>query len=213
MKLKIQEYIDNKLYLLETDMCRVFAEAGSDKSTLHNYTTLYSYIFKNLKNDHINLFELGIGSTNINIKSNMGSSGVPGASLRSFATYFPNANIYGADIDSETLFQTSQIKTYYCDQTNPRITKTMWDNIGVDFDIIIDDGLHEPMANIKFFTNSFHKLKINGIYIIEDIRPEARPLIYSFLKTVKCQFYTVLSIPTKEIGANRVDNTIAIIVK
>ena len=47
----------------------------------------------------------------------------------------------------------------------------MWNNIGVkDFDIIIDDGLHEVDANLNFFKNSFDKLRRNGIYIIEDVK-------------------------------------------
>jgi hypothetical protein len=46
----------------------------------------------------------------------------------------------------------------------------MWKNIGIhNFDIIIDDGLHTTDANINLFTNSFNKLKKNGIYIIEDV--------------------------------------------
>ena len=46
----------------------------------------------------------------------------------------------------------------------------MWEKTGVEkFDIIIDDGLHEPKANLNFFFNSIHKLKENGIYIIEDV--------------------------------------------
>jgi hypothetical protein len=46
----------------------------------------------------------------------------------------------------------------------------MWQNIRIEnFDIIIDDGLHTAEANINLFLNSFHKLRKDGIYIIEDV--------------------------------------------
>jgi hypothetical protein len=45
----------------------------------------------------------------------------------------------------------------------------MWSQIDAEFDMILDDGLHTAKANLCFFKNSFHKLKDNGIYIIEDI--------------------------------------------
>lgn len=45
----------------------------------------------------------------------------------------------------------------------------MWNQIPETFDIIIDDGLHTYEANMCFLRNSYHKLKQDGIYIIEDI--------------------------------------------
>jgi hypothetical protein len=46
----------------------------------------------------------------------------------------------------------------------------MWKEIRIqNFDIIIDDGLHNNYSNINLFINSFNKLKKNGIYIIEDV--------------------------------------------
>ena len=37
-----------------------------------------------------------------------------------------------------------------------------------DFDLIIDDGLHNYKAALTLFLNSYEKLK-KGIYIIEDV--------------------------------------------
>ena len=62
------------------------------------------------------------------------------------------------------------MKTFYLDQLDSNSIKSMWETIEVeDFDIIIDDGLHEPEANYNFFINSFHKLKKNGVFVIEDV--------------------------------------------
>ena len=64
----------------------------------------------------------------MSIASNMGAEGRPGASLYSWAEFFPSASIYGADIDRDCLFHTDRIKTYYCDQTNADSINTMWCN-------------------------------------------------------------------------------------
>lgn len=136
----------------------------------HTYATYYHSIF-NLSRENIkNVFECGLGTNNLNFKSNMTVNGIPGASLRVWRDYFFNAKIYGGDIDKEILFEEERIKTFYVDQLNSNSIKSMWESIKVEeFDIIIDDGLHELEANYNFFINSFHKLKKNGVFIIEDV--------------------------------------------
>ena len=160
-----------------TELCEIMERHGSDKSCKptwvdyegHNYTRFYSKLFNNLRTKDINFFELGLGTNNINIPCNMGRLGTPGASIRAWKEYFPNANIYGADIDKTILFNEDRIKTFYCDQTNSIEIQKMWENINNNFDIIIDDGLHEFNANLNFLKNSLNKLNYNGYYIIEDV--------------------------------------------
>ena len=160
-----------------TELCEIMERHGSDKSCKptwvdyegHNYTRFYSKLFNNLRTKDINFFELGLGTNNINIPCNMGRLGTPGASIRAWKEYFPNANIYGADIDKTILFNEDRIKTFYCDQTNPIEIQKMWKNINNNFDIIIDDGLHEFNANLNFLKNSLDKLNDGGYYIIEDV--------------------------------------------
>ena len=36
---------------------------------------------------------------------------------------------------------------------------------------MIDDGLHQFESNDLFLCNSHHKLKKNGIYVVEDVLP------------------------------------------
>jgi len=130
----------------------------------------YHSIF-NLSRESIKyVFECGLGTNNPNLKSNMTVNGIPGASLRVWRDYFFNAQVYGGDIDKKVLFEEDRIKTFYVDQTDSNSITSMWENIKVEeFDVIIDDGLHEPEANYNFFINSFHKLKKNGVFIIEDV--------------------------------------------
>jgi len=100
----------------------------------------------------------------------MSANGKPGASLRVWRDYFFNSQVYGADVDKNSLFKEERIETFYVNQLDSSSIAKMWQAINkTDFDIIIDDGLHTYEAAITLFLNSFDKLKKNGIYIIEDI--------------------------------------------
>jgi hypothetical protein len=136
----------------------------------HTYTDLYTRIFSLGRNSVQKIFECGLGTNNPSINSNMTTNGKPGASLRMWRDYFPNAQVYGADIDSEILFEEERISTFYVDQTSPTSIQIMWEKIGSgDLDIIIDDGLHTYEAGITLFENSIEFLRHGGIYIIEDV--------------------------------------------
>ena len=159
-----------------TPLCRIMEKYGSDKGSVtnkgrHNYTKYYYELFKPIKNNKLRIFELGLGTNNIKIPSNMGINGSPGASLKGWKEFFINSDIFGADIDRDILFSEERIKSYYCDQTSPSSIMDMWDHTDLikNFDIIIEDGLHTFDANICFLDNSIHKLGKKGIYIIEDV--------------------------------------------
>jgi len=162
---------------IPTPLCEIMGRNESDKGhkfiqdSWHNYTTFYYFLFKDIRYNQLRLFELGLGTNNTNIPSNMGINGRPGASLYGFNEFFVNSKIYGADIDKNILFNTDTIKTFYCDQTDPDVIANMWNEPSLEgqFDIIIDDGLHTFDANMCFLENSIHKLATNGYYIIEDI--------------------------------------------
>ena len=73
-----------------------------------------------------NIFELGIGTNNPNIESSMGEKYNPGSSLRALRDYFPNANIFGADIDKNILFNDqNKIKTFYVDQLDRKSVENL----------------------------------------------------------------------------------------
>jgi hypothetical protein len=154
---------------------------GSDKGQIkmsghpyrhrsHTYTDLYSRLFSHCRLSVKNVFECGLGTNNPNLPGNMGVDGKPGASLRVWRDYFPNAMIYGGDIDKDILFEEERIRTFYLDQLNADSINEFWERVGVDsFDFMIDDGLHTFDAGICLLMNSVNKLSANGIYIIEDV--------------------------------------------
>ena len=205
-----------------TPLCEIMGRNRSDKgsknitTSWHNYTTFYYSIFKDLCDKQLRVFELGIGTNNIYIKSNMGANGRPGASLFGWSEFFPNSQIFGADIDTNILFNTEKIKTFYCDQTNPEIIKKMWlePDLQDNFDIIIEDGLHKFYANITFFENSIHKLKPNGYYIIEDICNSEEHLFINQIKIWESQYkdclFKLLKISST---CNYSDNNLLVVVK
>ena len=202
----------------ETELCQIMEKWGSDKSTWHNYTRLYYLLFNKFINKKINIFELGLGTNNPDFESNMGLYGKPGASLRAWKEFFIDANVFGADIDFNILFNENQIETFYCDQTNSDIINQMWNNSkmkNVEFDIIIDDGLHEFNANLSFFENSIHKLKQNGIYIIEDLLPITKINFEEIINDLKNKYQNLtFEIVTLKWEANLGnDNTLLIIKK
>jgi hypothetical protein len=207
---------------ISTPLCEIMGRNNSDKghsnitSSWHNYTTFYYEIFKDRKEMPLRIFELGLGTNNVNIPSNMGPNGRPGASLYGWYIFFPNSYIFGADIDAEILFSTDKIKTFYCDQTNPQIIQNMWNepSLQENFDIIIEDGLHTFNANVCFFENSIHKLKSNGYFIIEDIIHYEKHLFEDKLKEWAIQYndccFHLLTIPSK---VNISDNTLLVVYK
>jgi hypothetical protein len=136
----------------------------------HSYADFYERLFGHCRLEIKNVFECGLGTNNPNMPSNMTASGKPGASLRVWREYFPNAYIYGADIDREILFVDERINTFYCDQTDILSIASVWNQIkDVKFCVIIDDGLHTFEAGVSLFENSFFMLRNGGIYIIEDV--------------------------------------------
>ena len=210
-------YYDGKK---STPLCEIMGRNGSDKGnkelTRHNYTPFYYSIFKDIKDNNLRIFELGLGTNNTSFDSNMGPDGIPGASLYGWSEFFPNSMIFGADIDKGILFQEKNIKTFYCDQTKPEIIKSMWDEpvLSDNFDIIIDDGLHTFAANVTFFENSIHKLNAGGYYIIEDILNDNVSLFKEKIKEWETKYtnysFKILPIPDSD---NKIDNTLIVIYK
>jgi len=179
---------------------------GSDKggkNNHHNYTHFYSQIFYNKKEKIKNFLEIGLGTNNVEVPSNMGKQGKPLASLRAWRDYFINANIYGADIDKGILKNEERIKTFFVDQTKPETIIKMFKDIGnAKFDVILEDGLHEFNANICFFENSINFLAKDGIYIIEDVYYKDQERFIKYFEKSKYNFSIIDIFHNKNIANN-----------
>jgi SAM-dependent methyltransferase len=209
----INDFFDLKLYEKDTELCQIMNSNGSDKgSGHHNYTKFYDFIFKNIKSEVKYVFELGLGTNNLNIPSNMSGLGTPGGSLRGWRDYFSNAKVFGADIDRDILIQEDNINTFYCDQTNPNSVKELCNNFNFKFDVVIEDALHTFDANRIFLENFIDVVKDGGIFIIEDIDIKYFKEFneYISINKDKYKFMELVVIPNEK---NKGDNNVIFIIK
>ena len=211
---ELNNFYQEKLYEIPTELCQIMNECGSDKGNgHHNYTTLYYFLWDKIKNGIKNVFEVGIGTTNPEFPHGMGPNGVVGASLFGWKRYFENSNIYSCDIDPNCLFNEDRIKTFYCDQRDSSGIKKMFTVINCkEFDIIIDDGLHVFSANLMFLYNSIEFLKKGGFYLIEDIDIPYLKEASEFVENNKNNFKYIglMKIPNPK---NNIDNNLILIIK
>ena len=175
----------------------LFKHYGSDKSTTHDYYFLYSSILYNKTETPLNILEVGLGTNNIDVLSNMGVEGKPGASLRAFRDICTKANVYGADIDKRILFTEDRIQTFFIDQTQPETFQDLKSQLkDIKFDMIIDDGLHNSQANINTLNFALDLLKEDGVFIIEDVSIDDYDF-HQIIAAVLKEKYTLDFIQTK----------------
>jgi SAM-dependent methyltransferase len=202
--------------LAPTRACRVMTKLGSDKGRRwHNYTTVYSALFRRFSDKQVRIFELGLGTNNPDLVSSMGSTGRPGSSLRGWRELFPAARIFGADIDRAILFQEDRIKTFYCDQLDRASIAELWSQpeLRDGVDVLIEDGLHTFEANVSFLEGSLQHLRHGGIYIIEDVGSDTIETWRDRLETVYAPEYpdyefVLLVLPNP---VNRQDNNLLVV--
>jgi len=136
----------------------------------------------------------------------------PGASIRGWLEYFPNAEIYCCDIDRDILnFEDNRVHAFFFDQTNELIMKSVAeDGILKDkkFDIIIDDGLHIFPINCEVMKHLLPKLNPGGYYIIEDIIYHMYDHRKVPLDLIENRNYQYIEFPNEK---NTVDNNLFIV--
>lgn len=127
---------------------------GTDKATTdHGYTKVYEQLFGHLRDEPVQLAELGVYA---------------GASLQMWDDYFTNSDsdIIGVDcgiIDDLPKFG-PRVRVYQGDQTE--VPEQVRDLL---FDIIVDDASHQSSKTITSFIRWWSYLKPGGLYIVEDI--------------------------------------------
>jgi|TARA_B100000282_G_scaffold61636_1_gene41314 hypothetical protein len=134
-----------------------------DKSSKHSYELCYEKHFLPVKNEPINILEIGI---------------FKGESMKVWLEYFPNATVYGIDIfqrikeNELPILKNPRVKYLKLDSISEQAKQIITENWGdIKFDFIIDDGLHTPVANRLTFLNFINFLKNDGVFFIEDVYP------------------------------------------
>ena len=145
---------------------------GTDKN-LSGYTQTYFELFDGIKDRVQSVLEIGLGTLDPSVPSSFcGNTRLynhykQGGSLRVWRDYFANANIYGVDIAKDCMFTEERIKTFLFDSAESNYVDYYLKDL--NFDIIIDDGNHDPKYQIKTLRNLLPKLREGGYYVIEDI--------------------------------------------
>jgi len=92
-----------------------------------------------------------------------------GASLRGWREIFPEARVVGLDIDESTLFSEPGIETYVADQLSVESLERASQKLDGFLDLIVDDGWHQPEANINTIVVFLKRLRAGGFFVVEDI--------------------------------------------
>jgi hypothetical protein len=144
---------------LATPLCKIAYRYACDKcpQIKHSYTPFYYEIFKDRPSSVKKVVEIGVQF---------------GRSLFTWRDFFPNAQIYGADINIDYVFDfnTERIKTFLCDQAKESDLKKLLSETGVDIDLFIDDGSHKPDDQIFTCKTVLPLLDQRAIYVIEDVK-------------------------------------------
>ena len=161
-----------------TPLCKLGYKYGTDKcpQIKHSYTPFYYQLLKSRRQSIKKVLEIGIGlyRKNYHHPEVVDEDGVKqylfrGASLYMWRDFFPNAQIYGADIRPQTLFEDERIKTYLCDERSRVDLVNLIKNTGSDIDLVVDDASHRVNDQIFMAQTLIPLLDKNVLYIIEDV--------------------------------------------
>jgi hypothetical protein len=153
----------------------LFDRNGSDKGSELGYSSLYGPLLLRAQPVR-SILEIGMGTTHTDTVSHMSRDKKTGGSLRAFRDFCPAAEIFGADIDRRILFEETRIRTFFVDQTRAETFGQLAGQIPPFMNLIIDDGLHSPEANLQTLRFALPRLAPAGWVVIEDIGAAAAPL-------------------------------------
>lgn len=153
-----------------SELCEIGKKYDTDKSSqrtnvthyrhCHPYTLFYDSLFKNKRNESLNIAELGV---------------LYGGSLLMWKEYFTNGTIYGFEYNDKLIDKfrkncdNDRITLSKIDVKNKDSIITAFRTLDTIYDIIIEDTTHKFEDQIRVIENVYPYLKPGGILIIEDI--------------------------------------------
>ena len=151
-----------------SEMCDLSLKYDTDKSPYnqkslrHAYTGVYHLLFNRVKNQNLNICELGI---------------LKNESIKLLRDYFPNATIFGFDNEINLI---QKAKTDNLEKTTYNLINVkedlnlinVFNKLDKQFDIIIDDSTHVFDDQIRIIKCLHKFMKPGGTMFIEDIYQE-----------------------------------------
>lgn len=151
------DLLTNLAFKYESDRC---------PQIKHPFTPFYYDLLKDKKESIKKVLEIGVGYRDMD----SWRSYCTGAGLFMWRDFFPNAQIYGADIDPRAVMSAERIKTFLCDQANKENLLSLIQQVGTDLDLIVDDGSHKTDDQISTCQTLMPIINKNVMYIIEDVK-------------------------------------------
>ena len=178
-KMNLNSFAIKNPFLFDKDLNFLFEYFNSDKGEkyinqytqpskknkikiqAHGYSKFYQDIFYPIKNEKLNIIEIGSFYGN--------------ASAALFF-YFKNSKIYGADINPDMFrYKSDRVKSFYVNSSSLSSIKNEIINKNIKFDIIIEDASHMLKDQIISLFYLFPILNKGGYFIVEELDfPETR---------------------------------------
>ncbi len=149
----------------------------SDKGTTyygsplaHNYTATYHALFRERSLEPLRILEIGL----CRAREDKAQDEVP--SLQMWKSYFPNAEIWGADLEDFSFAEGGRISIARFDQSSrPQLNAFISSAGRGGFDLIIEDGSHASAHQQISLARLFQAVRPGGLYVVEDLdwQPDA----------------------------------------
>ncbi len=136
---------------------RDYFDRNEDK-LIHKWThyfDIYDRYFSKFRGTDVHILEIGISQ---------------GGSLQMWKDYFgPEATIYGVDVNPDCkALEERQVKIFVGDQGDRKFLSSLRESIP-RIDILLDDGGHTMLQQIRTFEELFPAISDDGVYLCEDL--------------------------------------------
>lgn len=176
---------------------------GTDKDTVHSYGHVYDRLFEEKRRFIRTVLEIGV---------------LTGASLAAWADYFPNARVDGVDtcLDRITFASDNpRVRVFEMDATMPTSVAALR-RVAAPFskyDVIIDDGSHDPKDQLRSLRLFLPLLAPGGVYVIEDIQEETAEHVFSEVRKISDKWDMDLMWHDLKTIKGRSDDVIAVLLR
>lgn len=152
---------------------------GSDKGTrfnAHLYTRIYEEFFEAMRDNEISVLEIGLCRSDSDKRRMRNAaegatyvSAFRAPSLEMWRAYFPNATLFGFDIDDFSAVKIDRCEIIRGDMSSRTDLARLLAAADGGFDIVIDDGSHASHHQQIALGVLFPHVRPGGLYIIEDL--------------------------------------------
>lgn len=130
------------------------APTPTDKVTAHSYLPVYERLLAARRDEPLTIVEVGV---------------LEGGSLALWARLFPNAWVFGIDIDTSKVKMAPGFGLIEQDSRDAAAARAMFPV--PEIDVFIDDGDHAIESQLATLAAFRHAMKPGGLYFVEDIYP------------------------------------------